>query len=128
MEAAGEETDRGYDSETYGSSSWKQTRGGEPTPAHTDASRVPCKQLAPHASLSPFSSSADQSLRVTPWPLTSVLSQLSAATQKEEQGEMKSPAQVLLRAGPTAVIGGNLWSSGSVWSPPEVDYSGRGLL
>lgn len=31
VEAAGEETDRGYDSETCGSSSWKQTRRGEPT-------------------------------------------------------------------------------------------------
>lgn len=85
VEAAGEETDRVCDSEACESSSWTLTRGEQPTQPPTlrpqSSLQTTCMRLTPADGS--VSSSADQSLRVMPWPLTSVLSQLSAATRED---------------------------------------------
>lgn len=86
-----EATDRVCDSQAYESASWTLTRGGQPTQPPTRRSQsslqTTCMCLTPaHSSVF---SSADQSLCLMPRPLTSVLSQLSAASQKDEQWKMK---------------------------------------
>lgn len=111
--------------------SWKQTTQGDPTqmsalmPHEFPASN----SHAPHTNGSPvFSSSANQTLWVMLWPLTSVLSCLFAATQKEGRWKMKLSIWVSLQTGSTVISDRETSINLSVDGHQEMDYSYREFM